>query len=76
MDQDELHSHLSEAVSGARRTGRLGLTARLLASCWPGGPQDRYVPVGAVWLRQWGPQRAAVTTPVCSCASGFCDVCN
>ena len=76
MDQDELHTHLSEAVSGARRSGPLGLTAQLISYCWPGGPQDRYVSVGAVWLREWGPQRSAATTPVCSCASGFCDVCN
>ena len=56
MDQDELHTHLSEAVSGARRSGRLGLTAKLISYCWPGGPQDRYVPVGVVWLREWGPR--------------------
>jgi hypothetical protein len=76
MDRKDLRTHLDEAVSGARPVDRLGLTARLIAYCWPGGLEDRYVLAGADWVREWGPRRSGAAVPVCTCASGFCDICN
>jgi len=48
---------------------------QLLTYCWPGG-DDRYVPAGLAWVRNWGPAPVTARLPVCRCASGRCGVCN
>jgi hypothetical protein len=76
MDHDELHIHVAVAAQVTQPESLRGLTARLVAYCWPGGHQDRYNQAAVPWLRQWGPLRTGAAVPVCSCASGYCDVCN
>ena len=76
MDRKDLRTHLHDAISDPRRTGRLALTARLIEYSWPGGTRDRYIPAGVAWVREWGPQRSGGAVPVCSCARGHCDICN
>ena len=75
MDPSELHSHIA-AASGARHGRLRGLTGQLVTYCWPGGQHDRYNPAAVPWVREWGPLRAGAAVPVCTCMSGFCEVCN
>ncbi|MGZ4245570.1 MAG: hypothetical protein ACXVSE_14885 [Solirubrobacteraceae bacterium] len=76
MDHHELHTHITAAASATRQGLLRGLTSRLVAYCWPGGQHDRYNTAAVAWVREWGPLRTGVAVPVCSCASGHCDVCN
>jgi hypothetical protein len=56
------------------------MAARMLRTCWPGGPNDRTEPAARGWLSRWHPVAAAaavaVAVPECGCASGRCTVCN
>ena len=76
MTQEELHIHITAAALTRRRGSLHGLGARLVEYCWPGGQSDRYNAANLPWLRQWGPLRTGAAVRECSCASGFCDVCN
>jgi hypothetical protein len=76
MDPSELHTHIAAAASATRRARLRAMTARLVAYCWPGGQPDRYNPAAVAWVREWGPLRTDAAVPVCTCASGYCAVCN
>jgi hypothetical protein len=76
MDRSELNIHITAAAQTAQPESLRGLSARLVAYCWPGGQDDRYLTATVPWLRQWGPMRSGAAIPVCSCESGYCDVCN
>jgi hypothetical protein len=76
MDHDELHVHVATAAQATQPESLRGLSARLVAYCWPGGHHDRYNPATVPWLREWGPLRTGAAVPVCSCETGYCDICN
>ncbi|MFL5860032.1 MAG: hypothetical protein ACJ780_04525 [Solirubrobacteraceae bacterium] len=76
MDYFELQSHITAAATVSRPIVLRGLTADLVSYCWPGGRHDRYNPPSVAWVREWGPLRSGAGFPVCSCASGHCDLCN
>jgi hypothetical protein len=70
MDDEQIRHH----IEGTRQARRLA--ARILAACWPGGSADRSERAALAWVRRWRPERAGVTLPACSCATGRCGVCN
>jgi hypothetical protein len=74
MDDNELRKHI-EAVDRPS-AGERGFTARVLASFWPGGSEDRTNQAAREWVRRWRPQRAGTEIPTCSCAAGRCALCN
>jgi hypothetical protein len=75
MDDNELRTHIEE-LNRPPAPGRQSLTARVFASCWPGGSEDRSHKAALEWVRRWRPERVRTETPVCSCATGRCALCN
>lgn len=75
VHHDELRNHLDIA---AQRSGPAParIAHRVLATCWPGGLEDRVERMALGWLRQWRPERLGAELPSCSCATGPCAVCN
>jgi hypothetical protein len=75
MDRsDDIASHFKPLTSEQSHS----LLARLAASCWPGGAEDRHLPSAAQWLRLWQPLSGDAKLHVaCACATtGRCGVCN
>jgi hypothetical protein len=75
MDESELRTHL-RAADGRIPGGPHSLTARVIAWCWPGGPDDRSDRVALEWVRRWRPEKSGARLPLCSCETGRCAVCN
>jgi len=48
----------------------------LFPRCWPGGFLDRRDPLGSEWLRRAGFRPAIADPPQCTCADGYCQICN
>jgi hypothetical protein len=48
---------------------------RLTAALWP-GRDDRTVPVGRHWVRQWGPRPMHATPHECAATGRPCGYCN
>jgi hypothetical protein len=75
MDYNELREHI-ESVAGRQEPGPISLAARLAASCWPSGSEDRTDPTALEWVRRWRPEKAGTPLPSCSCVTGRCGLCN
>jgi phosphopantothenoylcysteine synthetase/decarboxylase len=75
MDDEELREHITLASNGDQFRLQ-GLTAEIVASCWPGGSQDRSDRTATEWLRRWRPEKVGAVLPACSCVNGHCAVCN
>jgi hypothetical protein len=75
MNNNEIRAHI-QAASTETAADVVGLTSRIIRTCWPGGPEDRTEPAALEWLRYWRPQRFAAELPACTCATGRCAVCN
>ncbi|HZE03985.1 MAG TPA: hypothetical protein VE127_02105 [Solirubrobacteraceae bacterium] len=74
MGSEELSVHVMIISAGGLAQAR-ELTSSIVASCWPGGTQDRIDPAALGWLRRWRP-RSATALPTCTCETGRCRVCN
>jgi hypothetical protein len=74
-DDDDIREHIAGvSVRGDAETQTL--ITRIQRACWPGGAGDRTEPGARPWLKRWRPERAAGPLLACSCAHGYCAVCN
>jgi hypothetical protein len=74
-DDDRIREHIA-AVTARNEAETHTLIGLIQRACWPGGAGDRTEPSARSWLKRWRPAQAAGTVPVCSCARGYCAVCN
>lgn len=75
MDHEELHHHI-ESTYGVKLTQARGLTFHLLASCWPGGSQDRTCPRARIRVQGASPLELRDVLVPCSCSTGRCARCG
>jgi hypothetical protein len=75
MNYEDLRTHI-EAASLHRSYQARQLTADIVGTCWPGGSEDRLDRAALEWLRLWRPECSSASLPACSCAAGYCTVCN
>ena len=79
MDSDRRTANIAAHIrttSGrtAAETGRL--VSELLRRSWPGGEHDRSERAALDWVGRWRNSGAAVSVPLCSCRTGYCQLCN
>jgi hypothetical protein len=75
MDPEELRTHIDSA-SRIRGYQARELTSRIVATCWPGGSEDRIDRGALDWRAFSHLDRGGAALPACSCAAGRCAVCN
>jgi hypothetical protein len=72
---DRVREHV-ERIANRSDDDALQLARALRGRSWPTGPEDRTIPWALIALRHWRPSVAKPRPPQCSCATGYCAVCN